>query len=171
MQELRLPWNGKEGLLYGGVIAVITAFLMATINISQTQGRLDAEVMVNVVTSLPFIWLAVMLIMSLVVGRTASYCVSRFTEPTDGFNAKITFNIIFCVLMMSASMSFVGPAIGALLSGGDIAAVVQEWPSRWPSNFFFAFWIEVLIAQPFARYVMKTKHARSIRSEGGVTDA
>ena len=41
MEELRLPWNEKEGLLYGSVIALITAFLMSSINIIDNTGTLD----------------------------------------------------------------------------------------------------------------------------------
>lgn len=170
MEELRLPWNGKEGLLYGAVIAAITAFVMTTINIAQNYGRIDAEVMSTVVIAFPFIWLAALLLVSFVVGRVASALVRRFLEPTDGFNARITFNIIFCVLMMSAIMSLVGPWIGALISGTSLVDVMYEWPTRWPSNFCFAFWCEVLLAQPVARQIMKSLHLRSMGSNGGVSD-
>ncbi|WP_281242200.1 hypothetical protein [Sediminibacillus halophilus] len=30
--------------------------------------------------------------------------------------------------------------------------------TRWPRNFFIAFWVEVLIAPPAARFAMKKLH-------------
>ena len=33
----------------------------------------------------------------------------------------------------------------------------------WPRNFFIAFWVEVLIAQPAARFAMKKLHATQAR--------
>lgn len=162
MEELRLPWNEKEGLLYGSVIALITAFLMSSINIIDNTGTLDLNTATMIVTGLPFIFVAVMILMSAFVGRVASALVQRFTEPTDGFYAKITFDIIFCVLMMSFLMSLIGPSIGGLLSGNWSMAIVDHWMVIWPRNFFFAFWIEMLIAQPAARYVMKHRHLRIV---------
>ncbi len=169
MEELRLPWSNKEGLLYGGVIALITALIMATINIAQSFGKFDAEVMITSLKCLPFIWIIVMLLMTFIVGRIASYGVARFTEPTDGFNTRIVFNIIFCVTMMSASMSLLGPLVGEIMSGDVTWVCAEEWPHKWPVNFFLAFWVEMLIAQPAARKVMKTIHLRKIN--GGTADA
>lgn len=162
MEELRLPWSGREGALYGGVIALITAFLMATLNISLTFGRLDWEVLANSLTCLPAIWVIVMLLMTLVDGRVASAGVARLTEPTDGFNTRIVFNIVFCVLMMSMIMTFVGPLVGEIISGDITWDCAREWLSRWPTNFCAAFWIEMLVAQPAARCLMKRMHLRKI---------
>ena len=47
MEELRLPWSNREGLLYGGIIAIITCIIMATFNIAKSFGRFDAEVMLT----------------------------------------------------------------------------------------------------------------------------
>jgi hypothetical protein len=165
MEELRLPWSNKEGLLYGGVIALITALIMSTMNIAQNMGGMSVEVLVTSLKCLPVIWIVVMLLMTFVVGRIANAGVRRFTEPTDGFNTRIVFNIIFCVTMMSASMSFIGPFIGEVLSGNITWMCVSDWPSKWPTNFFVAFWVEMLVAQPIARGVMKGMHMRKI---GGI---
>lgn len=159
MNDSRLPWSKREGLLYGSIIALITAFIMATFNIAQTHGRLDADVLYMSLTTLPVIWAAVMILMVSVVERVSDEGVRRFTDPTDGFNTRIVFKIIFCVTMMSAIMSFLGPFIGEVLSGNITWACADEWIARWPTNFFVAFWVEMLIAQPVARSVMKRMHA------------
>lgn len=163
MEELRLPWSNREGLLYGGVIALITCIIMSTFNISKSFGRFDAEIMTISLKCLPILFVIVMLLITFVVGRIANYGVRRFTEPTDGFNTRIVFNIIFCVTMMSAIMTFIGPLVGDIMSGNlDIAGLARDWPVNWPVNFFVAFWVEMLIAQPAARFVMKRKHTRRI---------
>ncbi len=171
MEELRLPWNNREGFLYGGVISLITCIIMSTFNIAKSFGKFDAEVMMTSLICLPILWVVVMLLMTFIVGRIANMGVQRFTEPTDGFNTRIVFNIIFCVTMMSASMTFIGPFVGDVLSGGiDLARLTSDWPVNWPVNFCVAFWVELLIAQPAARMVMKRKHMRQINSAtGGVT--
>lgn len=37
---------------------------------------------------------------------------------------------------------------------------IQEFFYHWPKNFCIAFWIEMLLAQPIARFVMKTMHVK-----------
>lgn len=43
MEELRFPWNDREGLLYGGIIAGITAYLMVLFNMSRAIGDFKPE--------------------------------------------------------------------------------------------------------------------------------
>ena len=167
MEELRLPWNNREGLLYGGVIALITALIMSTFNIAQNYGKLDFEVLKTALISLPVIWVVVMLLMTFVVGRIAGAGVRHFADPSDGFNARILFNMVLCVTMMSASMSFLGPFVGELLSGDLTWACAADWIHRWPTNFFAAFWVEMLVAQPAARAVMKHLHLRKLKAGAG----
>ena len=115
----------------------------------------------------PIIWIVAMLIESLFIGRLASKLVERFSEPTDGFNAKILFNILFCVTGMSLIMSVLGSMIG---SGTISLAPLINLPSHWPRNFCVAFWCQILLAQPAARLVMKKLHKHQLKKsvkEGG----
>ena len=172
MEELRLPWSNREGLLYGGIIAIITCIIMATFNIARSFGKFDAEVMLTSLKCIPIIWVIVMLLMTFIVGRIANYGVRHFTEPTDGFNTRIVFNIIFCVTMMSMSMTLIGPLVGTIMSGQlEIMEVFMEWPYLWPTNFCVAFWVEMLVAQPLARIVMKRMHIRrNYMNNGGASN-
>jgi len=163
MEELRLPWSDKEGLLYGSVIAAITCLIMCEFNLFKNAGEVSLDLFVNGLISLPFIWIAVMLLMTLIVGRIADAFVKKYTEPTDSFYTKIVFNIIACVLMMSASMTLIGPTIGHILAGNLSMEVVYAWPACWPVNFCVAFWVEMLVAQPAARCIMKRKHIRMLK--------
>ena len=84
MEELRLPWSNREGLLYGGIIAIITCIIMATFNIARSFGKFDAEVMQTSLKCIPIIWVIVMLLMTFIVGRIANYGVRRSpSPPTD----------------------------------------------------------------------------------------
>ncbi len=160
MMDQRLPWSKKEGLLYGSVIALITCIVMISFNVIVNNG-FDLEILGRSMLALPLVWLAAMLLMSFVVGRIATMVVSKFAGPNDGFYARITFNIIACVLMMSACMTIIGPSIRYVIQGESLVEVFQQWPIAWPRNFCVAFWCEMLLAQPIARALMKHIHTRN----------
>lgn len=164
MEELRLPWNNRDGILYGGVIAIITATIMCEFNLCRTMGGMTVETFMNGLATVPLLVVIVMLLMTFIVGRVADMFVHRFTMPGDSFYTKIVFNIIACVLMMSMIMTVVGPTVGHLMEGVLTAEPIFDWPVNWPVNFCVAFWVEMLIAQPAARYVMKHRHIRVLKS-------
>lgn len=161
MVEMRLPWNGREGFVYGGTISLISCFLMIFFNISRNYG-LSWDNLILTLEILPFSWAVVMVVMTLVAGKFADWVMERFTEPTDSFNTKILFNIIGCGLIMSIVMTIVGPTISSIIMGNPNLNAFPNWPSNWPVNFAISLWIEILIAQPFARGVMKRIHKRKI---------
>lgn len=157
MEEKRLPKNGKEGLLYGGIIALITVIIMLFLNIGTAFGEINKETLKTIAILTPFIWVIAMLLESLVVGKIAEKLVEHFTSPTDGFNTKILFNILFCVTGMSATMTIIGGMIGA---GKLTLEPFETFFSHWPRNFCVAFWCEILLAQPIARKAMKILHSK-----------
>lgn len=167
MEELRFPWNNREGLLYGGVIALITSFLMMTFNICKNKGGVELEYICNSIVALPFVWVAVMLIMSFVVGRIANWFLNRYMQPSDSANTRIVLNIVACVTCMSIIMTIVGPLVGSIPELTINLEGLYHWPVNWPVNFCVAFWIEMLIAQPTARSIMKRKHIRAIKRTKG----
>lgn len=171
MEELRLPWSNKEGLLYGGIIAVITCIIMCEFNLFKSAGTIGLDLFLEGLVCIPFLWIVVMLLMSFIVGRVADSFVRKYTQPGDSFHTKIVFNIIACVLMMSASMTFIGPTIGHMMSGEFTLEALYNWPVNWPVNFCVAFWVEMLVAQPAARYVMKHKHIRMLKTRNAETEA
>jgi len=150
-----LPHNAKEGMLYGAIICAITAIIMSTVNISLGFGKFDTEVLLIVLKSLPLVWIIAMLLETLVVGRIAEKMVHNFSDTTDGFNAKMLFTIFFTVIGMSVIMTIIGDMLGNGISLASFAAL-----SHWPRNFSIALFCELLIAQPPARFVMKTLYLR-----------
>lgn len=163
MGEKRLPMSGKEGFLYGAVICLITCIIMLMLNVGTAFGTLcTKEVWFAILKTVPVVWVVAMVWESFVIGRIAHMCVHKFVEPTDGFNANILFNILFVVVMMSASMTIIGPVV----SGEPVREAFAGWIHHWPRNFCVAFWCECLLAQPIARKVMVVIHNRKERKMG-----
>ena len=113
-----------------------------------------------------------MLLMTFVVGRIADLAINRYLVPSDSANTRILANIVVCVTCMSVIMSALGPIIGTMVEGDLSLEQTLRWPYNWPYNFCVAFWIEMALAQPAARAVMKGLHERRLRQAavGGVTD-
>ena len=172
MEELRFPWNDKEGLLYGGIIAGITAYLMALFNMSRSIGDFRPEYLYQVIPTYIVVWVVVMLLMTFVVGKIADLAINRYLVPSDSANTRILANIVVCVTCMSVIMSALGPIIGTMVEGDLSLEQTLRWPYNWPYNFCVAFWIEMALAQPAARAVMKGLHERRLgqAAVGGVTD-
>lgn len=154
-QETRLPRNGKEGALFGAIICTLTVLVMSTLNIALGAGKLDGEVVLTMLKAFPIIWVIVMILEPVVIGRIAEKLVGKFTKPTDSFNSKVLFRILFTVIGMSACMTLIGGIIGEGIS----SETFSNWLKIWPRNFTIALIAEGLVIQPFARFVMVKLHA------------
>jgi len=168
-QETRLPRNGKEGALYGAIICTLTVLLMTSLNIILAVGEFNEDVALTILKSLPIMWIIVMIIEPVLIGRIAEKLVRKFTEPTDSFNAKILFRILFTVLGMSASMTLIGGIIGDGFGSG----IYSNFLTNWPRNFLIALIAESLVIQPIARFTMVKLHASQDKKSisGDVQDA
>lgn len=65
MKETRLPQNGKEGLLYGSIICLITVIVMLMLNIGTAFGGLNKDAFLVILKMLPIIWIVAMLVESI----------------------------------------------------------------------------------------------------------
>ena len=165
--EYRMPWNAKEGIIYGCVIASISSLLIGGYNVYDNMGytldRFD-EFAMQYIVIWPVMFLLAFTLVNTVVGRIAKMVVGKYSSPGDSTNAIIAMNIIVCVLLMSVILTFlgglVGQTIGFMLGGPsvDVMELIENWPHIWPRNFCIAFWVEMLIAQPAARRVMVRMH-------------
>ncbi|MNO40606.1 hypothetical protein D3C76_307590 [compost metagenome] len=153
--ETRLPRNGKEGLLYGTIISTLTVLFMTSLNIILAVGEFNQEVALAILKTLPVIWVIVMIIEPVVIGRIAEKLVSKFTEPSDSFNAKILFRILFTVLGMSVVMTIVGDIVG----NGFHSEIGTHFITNWPRNFLIVLIAESVVIQPIARFAMVKLHA------------
>ncbi|ALV22623.1 MULTISPECIES: hypothetical protein [Carnobacterium] len=154
-QENRLPKNGKEGFLYGTIIVTLSVLVMGSINMIIAAGEFNKDVAMTMLVALPIIWVIVMIIEPLAIGRWAEFISSKFISPTDGFAARIMFRTLFTVLGMSFTMTIIGDIFGNGLSADSFTHFINAWPR----NFLLALFFESVIIQPFARFVMVKMHA------------
>ena len=154
IMENCMPTNGKEGLIYGGVICALTCIFMATMNISINMGGVSGEAIVTSLKSFPLVFLIAMILEMFIVGRIADKLVNVFISPTDSLNAHILFRTFFTVIGMSIIMTIVG---GCLANGFSLEAI-KEFPIYWPRNFCVVIFLELIIVQPIARTVMRIMH-------------
>ena len=166
MEELRLPWSPKEGLLFGTIISLISCTLIGGANVYLSVPH--DTFLRAFVTSFPFVFIFVMLISNTYVSWIAKKFVMHYIQPNDSPNTYICFNLIMCVLLMSVSMSLLGPFAGQISSfifdgeAFDIVQIFDHWQYIWPRNFCIAFWIEMCVAQPAARAVMTNIHKKKL---------
>ncbi|MBZ9626277.1 DUF2798 domain-containing protein [Clostridium sp. FP2] len=155
--EKCMPRNGKEGLIYGGIICSLTCIFMATMNISINMGGVSGKAIVTSLKAFPLVFIIAMILETFVVGKIAGKLVNVFSSPTDSLNAHILFRTFFTVIGMSIIMTTVG---GTLASGFSLE-VIKEFPISWPRNFCVVIFLELLIVQPIARNVMRIIHDKN----------
>ncbi|TFJ91788.1 hypothetical protein [Lentibacillus salicampi] len=159
-EETRLPRNGKEFVLFLGIISIISVNIIAPLIMGFEFG-FRKEVYFDTFQVIPFVWICVILLVTLVANPIVGRLIPKFTKPTDGFNAKVLFNILFSVTILSITLTIIGSWIGMR----EISLEpIQTFFYSWPRNFFIAFWVEALIAQPIARFAMKKLHAGQVRN-------
>ena len=152
--EKRLPRNGKEGLLYGAIISTLTVLFMTSFSIILAVGEFNGEIALGILRTIPIMWIIVMVIEPAIFGRIAEALVAKFTKPTDSFNAKIIYRILFTVLGMSAAMTLIGDIVG----NGFSTEIFSNWLTNWPRNFVVVLIAESLVIQPIARFAMVKLH-------------
>ena len=154
-QETRLPRNSKEGALYGAIICTLTVLFMVSLNVILAVGELNQQAALTIIKMLPIFWLIAMIIEPILIGRLAETLVNKFTKPTDSFNAKILFRILFTVLGMSICMTLIADVI----SNGFSSEIFSKFLTNWPRNFVIVLIAESLVIQPIARFAMVKLHA------------
>jgi len=163
-EEKRLPRNGKEFALFLAIISIISVNIIAPLIMGFEFG-FRKEVYMDTLQVLPFIWICVILLVTLVANPIVGKLLPKFVQPTDGFNARVLFNILFSVTILSILLTVIGSWIGMR----EISLEpIQTFFYSWPRNFFIAFWVEALIAQPIARFAMRKLHENQ---EGNAVDA
>src|SRR5690554_5774362 len=153
-KEPRLPQNGKEFILFLGIISILSVNIIAPIIMGFEFG-FSKEVYVQTLKVLPLVWVCVILLVTLVANPIVNKLVAKFVGPNDSFNARVLFTILFSVTILSILLTVIGSWIGMREISME---PIYNFFYAWPRNFFIAFWVEVLIAQPAARFAMKKLH-------------
>lgn len=157
--ETRLPRNAKEGILFLLIISIISVNTIAPIIVGLERG-FSKEVYLDTLKIIPFMWIIVVLLVKLVAGPLVGKVMPKFVGKTDGFNARVLLNTLLNVTVLSILLSIIGTWVGTKEVSLE---PFKNYLHIWPRNFGIAFWIELLVAQPIARFVMKTLHAKQDR--------
>ncbi|MDR7315499.1 hypothetical protein [Brevibacillus nitrificans] len=161
--DARLPRNGKEGILFLLIISIISVNTIAPIIVGLERG-FSKETYLETLRILPFMWIIVVLSVRLIAGPIVGKLLPKFVGQTDGFNARVLFTILLNVTVLSLWLSIIGTWVGMR----EVSLVpFERFLHVWPRNFGIALWIELLFAQPIARFVMKKLHDRQARKAGG----
>ncbi|MCM3091050.1 MULTISPECIES: hypothetical protein [unclassified Cytobacillus] len=154
-KEDRLPQNAKEGILFLLIISVISVNTIAPIIVGMEHG-FSKETYLETLKIIPFMWVIVVLLVRLVAGPLAGRIMQRFAGETDGFNARVLLNTLLNVTILSILLTIIGTWIGSKQISLE---PFQNFFQSWFRNFGIAFWVELVIAQPIARFAMKKLHA------------
>lgn len=154
--EARLPHNGKEGIIFMLIISIISVNTIAPIIVGLERG-FSKKVYWETLKTIPIMWVIVILLVRFVAGPIVGKLIPKFVGLTDGFNARILLNTLLNVTVLSLFLTVIGTWVGTKQISLD---PFTNFLHIWPRNFGIAFWIELLLAQPIARFVMKQIHIR-----------
>lgn len=163
-KEDRLPQNAKEGILFLLIISIISVNTIAPIIMGMERG-FSKENYLETLKIIPFMWIIVVFLVRLVAGPLVGKVIPKFVGQTDGFNARVLLNTLLNVTVLSIFLTIIGTWVGTKQISLD---PFQNFFHSWFRNFGVAFWIELLIAQPIARFAMKKIHARQASKAGSV---
>ena len=158
--ETRLPRNGKEGIIFLLIISIISVNTIAPIIVGLERG-FSKEVYFETLKIIPFMWLIVVLSVRFIAGPIVGKIMPKFVGQTDGFNARVLLNTLLNVTVLSIWLTIIGTWVG---SGKISLEPIENFFSIWPRNFGVAFWIELIVAQPIARFVMVKIHERQAKA-------
>ena len=105
--ETRLPQNGKEFALFLAIISILSVNIIAPLIMGFEFG-FSKKVYFDTLQVIPFIWICVILLVTLVANPIVNKLVQKFIEPNDGFNARILFTILFSVTILSILLTVIG---------------------------------------------------------------
>ncbi|HEO8419700.1 TPA: hypothetical protein VBX77_001672 [Yersinia enterocolitica] len=155
-KEDRLPQNPKEGIIFMLIISIISVNTIAPV-IMGLQLGFSKENYLETLKVIPFMWIIVMLLVRFVAGPLVGKVMPKFVGKTDGFNARVLLNIVMNVTVLSILLTIIGNWVGTKQISLE---PFQNFFHNWFRNFGVAFWIELIIAQPIARFAMKKLHAK-----------
>ena len=119
IMEKSMPRNGKEGLIYGGIICALTCSFMATMNICISMGGVSREALIISLKAIPIAFIIAMILEIFIVGKVADKLVNIFSSQTDSLNAHILFRTFFTVIGMSIIMTIVGGILANGIKSGS----------------------------------------------------
>lgn len=161
-----MPTNKKEGIIFGICMCLIMVFFMGLLNISIHLGGFNLNSIKTCLIAFPVTFIIAYVLETFIVGRINGMLLAYFVSKKDSKNAYILFNCFFIVTMMSLLMTIVG----GLLGGDTLQTVLGEFFIRWPRNFCAAFFLNILVAGPVSRTILKAIQKNSV-SDSNIPNA
>jgi len=153
---MKLPRRKREFALFIAIISIISVLIIAPL-ITCFERGFTVTVWTGAFTVVPFIWLAVVFLV-LVTYKPAEWLTRKIAQHGDSFRATMTINILCTVFLLSICLTVVGTWIG---SQHVSLEPITGFFYKWPRNFAISLGVELLIAQPIARFVMLKYHQRT----------
>ena len=150
---MKLPRNKKEMTIFIAIISVISVCIIAPL-ITCFEIGFNITVWGEAMRVVPFIWISVIIVV-LLTHKPADWLTGKIIKKEDSFNAHIIVNTLCTVFLMSILLTIIGTWIGF---GKITMEPIYNFFYKWPRNFAIAFAVEIFIAQPIARFVMKKMH-------------
>lgn len=157
---MKLPRNKKEFALFMGIISIISVNIIAPV-ITCFEAGFHLYVWADVLSILPFLWIAVIIIV-LLTYIPAEKFTAKIVSKDDSFNAHIVINILCTVLLMSVFLTVIGTWIG---TRSITIEPIRMFFYKWPRNFAISLFVEMCIAQPIARFAIFNLHLMKDKEE------
>lgn len=164
-REDRLPQSPKEGIIFMLIISIISVNTIAPIIMGMEFG-FSKENYLETLRVIPIMWIIVIMLVRFVAEPIVGKVMPKFIEKTDGFNSRVLMNIFLNVTLLSILLTIIGTWVGMKQINLE---PFKTFIYVWPRNFGIALWIELLVAQPIARFVIKRIHAREAHKSEIVT--
>jgi len=156
--QMKLPRNKKEFVMFLGIISVISVNIIAPL-ITCFEMGFHLSVWADVLKVIPFLWPTVIALV-LITYKPAEWLTGKIVSQGDSFRSVVTINILCTVLLLSIVLTVVGTWIGVRKISLD---PILMFFYKWPRNFAISLGVELLIAQPIARFCMQILHQKSNR--------
>ena len=150
---MKLPRNKKEFILFMAVISIISVNIIAPV-ITCFEFNFSLAPYQNVLRSIPFVWLGVIAVV-LITYLPAEWMTNKIISKDDSYNSHIVINILCTVFLMSIILTVLATWIATHNISMD---PIYGFFYKWPRNFAISLGVEMLIAQPIARFIMLKFH-------------
>jgi hypothetical protein len=150
---MKLPRSKREFALFMAIISILSVNIIAPL-ITCFELGFHLWVWVSALKIIPFVWLTVIALV-LLTYKPAEWLTHKVVKHGDSFGAIVTVNILCTVFLLSIFLTIFGAWIGnRRLSMEPIIGFFYKWPC----NFAISLGVELLVAQPIARFVMLKYH-------------
>lgn len=150
---MKLPRNKAEFTLFLTIVSILSVNIIAPL-ISCFEMGFSLTTWKHTLEVMPAIWLIVVVLV-LLTHEPASKLTAKLIRKEDSFNSHMIVSCLVNVIMMSVILTVVASWIGMR----NISLLpIEQFFYKWPRNFSISFFVELCIAQPFARFLLYKKH-------------